>query len=182
LADEYRQEGVDMVCKRMNEDGVTLIELTIIAVVISVLAAMAVPRWLEYLPQLRTKAAVREAVSALREARSLAIAQKVPYGVYFNVDKGACCLFANTADPANPLFSDADSVLTNEELGNGVHMGYTTFSNNCVIFDPSGAASSSGAIIMNSANYQSMYTVSVLQATGRVKLHNGAYDMAMQVR
>jgi Tfp pilus assembly protein FimT len=166
----------------MNEDGVTLIELTIIAVVISVLAAMAVPSWLEYLPQLRTKAAVREAVSSLREARSLAIAQKVPYGVYFDVANGTCCLFANTVDPANPFYTDADSVVTDEKIGGGVHMGYTTFSNDCVVFDPNGAASGSGAIVMNSENYQSMYTISVLQATGRVKLHDGYYDMYLQTR
>lgn len=161
-----------MFCRR-KEDGVTLIEMTIIAVVVSILAAMTVPRWLEYLPQLRTKAAVREAVSTLREARSLAIAQKVPYGVYFDVYEGNCTLFANTVDPGEPLFSDLDSVLTKKAMESDVHMGYTTFPDNCVVFDPSGAASSSGTLTMNSRNYQSVYTVEVLQATGRVKLYEG---------
>lgn len=158
-----------------NQSGMTLIELTIVAVLIGVLASMAVPRWLDYIPQLRTKTAVRNAVSMLREARSLAVAQKIPYGVHFDCNEGRCVLFANTCDPVNPLFTDADSVLLHNELGLDVCMNYTSFHDNSVVFDPSGAASSTGTILMNSGNYQSMFTIEVLQATGKVKLHNGYY-------
>ena len=158
-----------------NQRGVTLIELTIVAVLVGVLAAMAVPRWLEYLPQLRTKAAVRDAVSTLREARSLAISRKVDYGVYFDVYDGNYTLFANTNDPANPVFSDQDSVISRSDIGLDVHMNYTSFPNNCVVFDPNGAASETGTVMVNSNNYQSSYTIEVLQATGRVKLHEGYY-------
>ena len=158
-----------------NQSGVTLIELTIIGVIISVLAAMAVPRWLEYLPQLRTKTAVRDAISTLREARSLAISRKVDYGVYFDVYDINYTLFANTSDPNEPTFSEDDSVLTRDDIGLEVHMNYTTFMDNCGVFDPNGAASSTGTVMVNSGNYQTMFTIEVLQATGRVKLHDGYY-------
>lgn len=158
-----------------NQSGVTLIELMIICVLIGVLAAMAVPRWLDYIPQLRTKAAVRSAVSALREARSLAISRKVDYGVYFDVYDNKFALFANTADPANQSFSEDDSVITRNDVGLDVHMNYTTFTDNCVVFDPNGSASSTGTVMLNSNHDQSMYTIEVLQATGRVKLHEGYY-------
>jgi len=158
-----------------NQSGVTLIELTIVAVLVGVLAAMAVPKWLEYLPQMRTKTAVRDTISTLREARSLAISRKTDYGVYFDVYDGNYTLFANTADPANQAFSDEDSVITRNDVGLEVHMNYTSFPNNCVVFDPNGAASGTGTVMVNSGNYQSMYTIEVLQATGRVKLHEGYY-------
>lgn len=158
-----------------NQSGMTLIELTIIAVLIGVLALMAVPRWLEYIPQLRTKTAVREAVSKLREARSLAVAQKVPFGVHFDCSEGRYVVFANTCDPANPVFSDADSVLTRNDLGLDVCLNYTSFHDNSVVFDPSGAASSTGTVLLNSGDYQSMFTIEVVRATGRVKLHRGYY-------
>ena len=165
----------------LNQSGTTLIELTIIAVIIGVLSAMAVPRWLEYLPQLRTKAAARETVSTLREARSLAISQKVTYGVYFDVYDGNCTLFANTTDPAEATFSEGDSVITKNAVGLAVRMNYTTFPDNCVIFDPNGSASGSGTVNVNSENYQTMYTIEILQATGRVKLHEGYYYADVEV-
>ena len=158
-----------------NQSGVTLMELMIIAVIIGVLSAMAVPRWLQYIPQLRTKAAVRDAVSTLREARSLAISQKTDFGVHFDVYDGNYTLFANTADPGEALFSEEDSVISRSPVGLEVQMNYTTFPENCVVFDPNGAASGSGTITVNSGDYQTMYTIEVLQATGRVKLHEGYY-------
>jgi Tfp pilus assembly protein FimT len=158
-----------------NQSGVTLLELMVIAVMIGVLSAMAIPRWLEYIPQLRTKAAVRDAISTLREARSLAISQKTDYGVYFDVYDGNCTLFANTSDPTQATFSEEDSLISRKDIGLEVHMNYTTFPDNCVVFDPNGAASGSGTVTVNSANYQTMYTIEVLQATGRVKLHEGYY-------
>jgi Tfp pilus assembly protein FimT len=158
-----------------NQSGVTLLELMVIAVMIGVLSAMAIPRWLEYLPQLRTKTAARDTISTLREARSLAISQKVDYGVHFNVYDGNYTLFANTSDPGQATFSEEDSVISRNDIGLEVRMNYTTFPDNCVVFDPNGAASGSGTIMVNSGNYQSMFTIEVLQATGRVKLHEGYY-------
>ncbi len=158
-----------------NQKGMTLIELTIVAVLIGVMAAIAVPRWLDYIPELRTKTAVRDAVSKLREARSLAVAQKVPYGVQFDCSEGKYVLFANTCDPGVASFTDADSVISKNKLENNVCMNYTSFSDNCVIFEPSGAASSTGTVLMNSGNYQSMFTIEVLRSTGKVKLHRGYY-------
>ncbi len=168
--------------KRMHkrQSGVTLVEMTIIAVLASVLAAMAVPRWLEYIPQMRTKAAVRDVVSTLREARSLAISRKVPYGVRFDYDQGHYSLFQDSDNPGDEYFSESDSVITDSPVGTDVYMQYTTFNDNAVFFNPDGSASMSGTVMFESVNYQTQLTVEVWAATGRVRMVEGYSFMETQ--
>ena len=156
-----------------RQAGVTLIEMTVIAVLVSVLAALAVPRWLTYIPQLRTKAAVRDVVSTLRTARSLAISQKIPYGVFFDVDAGEYVLFCDTDSPGDNKYSVSDSVITSKPVGTDVGMGYTTFTDNAVVFDASGEASMSGTVLFSTGDYTRMFTVEVLAGTGKVKMVDG---------
>ncbi|GAB4316864.1 MAG: hypothetical protein Kow0074_05110 [Candidatus Zixiibacteriota bacterium] len=156
-----------------RRNGVTLVELTIVAVLASVLAAMAVPRWLEYIPQMRTKAAVKDVVSTLREARSMAISRKVPFGVYFNAEDGSYVLFEDKDAPGNETFASLDSVITVSPVGTDVEMKFSTFPDNAVFFNPDGSASLSGTVMFESANYQTQYTVEVWAATGRVRMVEG---------
>jgi Tfp pilus assembly protein FimT len=153
-----------------NENGTTLIELVIVAVLIGLLSAMAVPRWLEYLPQMRTKAAAREAVSTLREARSRAISQKVPYGVYFDTENGECVMFCDTDAPGDNLYVEGDSTIMTRKMAHDVQMGYTTFDGNVVFFQPSGEASNTGSVTLTSENYRTMLVIDILAGTGKVKL------------
>jgi len=153
-----------------NENGTSLIELVIVAVLIGVLSAMAVPRWLEYLPQMRTRAAARDAVSTLREARSRAISQKVPYGVYFDTQRGSCVMFCDTDSPGANTYVESDSTIMTRSIAHDVRMGYSTFDNNVVFFQPSGEASMTGALTLTSENYRTTLVIDVLAGTGRVKL------------
>lgn len=156
-----------------RQAGVTMIEMTVIAVLVSVLAALAVPRWLAYIPEMRTKAAVRDVVSTLRTARSLAISQKIPYGVFFDVDAGEYVLFCDTDSPGENKYGVSDSVINTKPVGVDVGMGYTTFTENAVVFEANGEASMSGTVLFSSPNYSRMYTVVVLAATGKVKMVDG---------
>lgn len=163
-----------------NDRGVTLIELVTVAVVIGLLSALAIPRWLEYMPQLRTKAAAREAVSTLREARSKAISQKVPYGVRFDTENGECVLFCDTDSPGTNTYSESDSTVYSRKVAHDVRMSYTTFNDNVVFFGPGGEASSTGAIYLNSENYRTMLVIDILAATGRVRLNRRDGEMEAQ--
>ena len=153
--------------------GVTLIEMTIVAVLASVLAAMAVPRWLEYIPQMRTKAVCRDVVSTLREARSLAITRKVPFGVNFDLAKSEYSLFEDSDNPGGMSFGTSDTVLTKSPIGVDVALNLTTFTNNTIFFSPDGSASMTGSAIFASMNYQTQYSIEVWAATGRVRMVEG---------
>lgn len=55
-----------------NQKGYTLTELMVVVAIVGVVAAMAVPTYLSYLPHLRLNAAVRDIVSYIRSARAQA--------------------------------------------------------------------------------------------------------------
>jgi len=156
-----------------DRKGTTLIELMIICAIISVLSAMAIPSWLEYMPKLRAKTAVRAAVSALREARSLAITEKTRFGVYFDSNNKNFVLFADMVNAGAGTYDTGDSVVTRTDLGSNVALGSTTLPGSTVVFDMNGSASQSGTVTFTTSDSQLSYTVDILAATGRIKMTAG---------
>ncbi len=153
-----------------NERGITITELMIVVVTIGIMAAMAVPRFMDYIPNLKSKAAVREVVSALRSARSAAIAEKKPHGVYFDYDDGLYHTFIDTLNVADQVWEQEDEQLLTKEIPAGVEMGYTTFNNNVVIFSSDGSASSTGEAAFSVPETGRMFRVTVLAGTGKIKM------------
>ena len=162
-----------MAALHRDRKGTTLIELMIICAIISVLSAMAIPSWLEYMPKLRAKTAVRAAVSALREARSLAITEKTRFGVYFDSNNKNFVLFADMVNPGSGTYDTGDSVVTRTDLGSNVTLGGTTLPGSTVVFDMNGSASQSGTVTFTTSDSQLSYTVDILAATGRIKMTAG---------
>lgn len=153
-----------------DQRGITLMELMIVVVTIGIMAAMATPRFLDYIPKLKTKAAVREVVSQMRLARSAAIAEKSPIGIYFNAYEGEYIVFADTVDVGSHLYDEADPLIRSNEFPPEIELGYATFSDNVVIFDADGSASTSGSITFLSRQGGGLYEVSVIAGTGKVKM------------
>ncbi|HEX9750764.1 MAG TPA: GspH/FimT family pseudopilin [candidate division Zixibacteria bacterium] len=156
-----------------NERGVTLVELSVVGALIGILAALSIPKWFEAMPRIRTKAEVRNVISTLREARSLAVATKNPFGVNFNQADNKFTLFVDTDSPQDKAYTQSDSVIVSTEIKHGVKIQYDTFGNNTVVFDPDGAASASGHVMLTSEDYQNQFSIDVLASTGRVKLFEG---------
>lgn len=162
--------------KRINPDrcrghqGFTLMEMMIVVVVIGVIAAMAVPSFLSYLPKLRVKTTAREIVSQLRLARSKSVAERRPYGVHFNVAQNVFTVFADTDNPAAVTFGLADSTIQVDTLEADVALNSCTYTNDCVIFNATGAASTSGEIKVVTADGSILMSINTLASTGRVRL------------
>jgi len=155
---------------KMNQRGITLMELVIVVVTIGVMAAMAVPRFLNYIPKLKSRAAVKEVVSQLRLARSAAIAEKRPVGVYFNDADGEYIVFVDSVDVESQVYDECDPLIRSKTFSHGIEMGYGTFDDNVVIFSPDGSASSSGEIAFIMDQGATMYQITVLAGTGKVKM------------
>jgi type II secretion system protein H len=153
-----------------GQRGFTLIELVSVVAIIGVIAAMAVPNFLSYTPKLRVKAEARDIVSQLRLARSMAIAERRPYGVHFNEGVGVFCLFGNTKDPASAEYTYDDSLLRADTVNADVAMAACTFANDCVVFNSRGSASGSGDLQLISLDGSTLMSINVLASTGRVKL------------
>lgn len=153
-----------------NERGTTFIELMTVVAVIGIVAALAVPSFLGYMPQLRAKSAARDVVSQLRLARSRAVSDRRPYGVAFNVNDNSLFTFADTNDPASQTFSLSDSVISSDTLNHDVALSSCTYANNCVVFNPTGAASTSGDLQVATRDGSTILSINVLASTGRVRI------------
>lgn len=153
-----------------NSKGVSLMEMMIILVVIGVMAAMAVPHWFAAMPRLRTQSAARDVVSALRFARSEAIARKEPFGVSFNTSDNFYSTFINRDAPGTPSLTPGDSVLDTTCVGVEVNLASSTFPTAAVVFQPDGSASASGVVNLVAGDSSVFFVVDVLASTGRIRL------------
>ena len=159
---------------RIIEDrsGVTLMEMMIIVVLIGLLAAMAVPQWIAAMPRIRARATMRDVVSSLRMARSLAISRKEPFGVNFNQTTGQYTLFADRNSPDLHSFTTGDSIVAAVPVGMDVSIATATLPNGNVVFQPDGSASATGNVIFTTheSPLATTFSVDILASTGRVRL------------
>jgi len=157
-------------CSQRNQKGVTLMEMMIILVIIGVMAAMAVPQWLEAMPRLRAQSEAREVVSTLRTARSLSISRKELFGVSFSPSDNLYKTFINRETPGTPSWTPGDSLVDSTCVGREVALASQTFPTSAVVFNPDGSASASGAIALVSGDSTVTFTIDVLASTGRIRL------------
>ncbi|MEZ5358901.1 MAG: GspH/FimT family pseudopilin [Candidatus Zixiibacteriota bacterium] len=155
-----------------NDRGITLVELMVIVVIIGIVSAMAFPNFSQAINRLRFKGAARDIVSTMRLARSNAITQKQPYGVYFDQDDMTVTSFLDLVNPAGGSFESGDSVLAVDSLPDDFVALGTSFGG-AIVYNPNGTASSTGSV--NFVSHPSdggvnICSVSVLASTGRTKM------------
>ena len=156
--------------RKDNSKGVTLIELVIIVVIISVVAAMAIPQFSKVVPRLEFKSASLDIVSDLRLARSLAIAQRIQIGLYFNSKQRQYVIFKDLVNPDAFTYEASDSVLRTVTLNQNLSISSCSFTNYTIVFKPDGSASSTGGVVVGYSQGSDLANVNVLASTGRVKL------------
>lgn len=166
---------------KLNERGVTVLELTIITVVVGVLSMLAIPQFQKVMDRLKLKTAGRDIVSLLRLARSNAVSQNDQFGVYFDYNSNQYILFHDLANPSSYTYDlHGDSIIVINTLPETIHLGYVSFPGFCAIFKPNGSAANSGVVSVYSYSgedygegYFGYMTADVLGSTGRVKLLQG---------
>ena len=151
--------------------GFTLIELMVVIVMIGILSAMAAPMFSRVIPRLKTRAEARNMLNMIRLAKSKAISENAQFGVYIDANARTYRLFKDTVSPANATYDSGDSLITGPvNMDPNVVLVSCSFGNNSVVMLPTGAASQSGNIVVNSTRNDSRYTISVLAATGKSKI------------
>lgn len=158
-----------------SEKGVSLLELMIVVVIIGLMASMAGPRFSREMSKIEFRGTARSAVSAMRQARSLAISDKADYGVDFNSNSGTVTLFKDVVSSDPPALTSGDSIIRVDTLS-GDNPVVSSSLTGPLLYSPNGSASESASILLLSYStrdndYSTKYAIlDVLASTGRSKL------------
>ncbi|MBU0983939.1 MAG: GspH/FimT family pseudopilin [candidate division Zixibacteria bacterium] len=159
--------------------GFTLIELMITVVVVGIVAAMAVPRFSKAWERQQFRSENRNLISKLRLARSHAISNKQPFGVYVDQDARTITVFQDIVSPSNMTFDDGDSTYVVDTLPHECNFIYTDCDNGVLVFNPNGSASFTGGgnyVLMSATDVSLSYSMlNVLASTGRVQSETNFY-------
>nr|MBN2276144.1 GspH/FimT family pseudopilin [candidate division Zixibacteria bacterium] len=161
--------------KIFGHRGITILELLSTVVIIGIVAAMAVPQFDKSIKRIQFRGKAKDVVSYLRLARSMAISEKNPYGLYFDSDAKTVSIFRDIANlTAETYDAGGDSVIQVDTLPVNFTYLATTFANSSIVFRPNGSASGSGNIdIQSQCDADNVYNsgqISVLAATGKSRL------------
>jgi type IV fimbrial biogenesis protein FimT len=142
--------------QQMSTAGKSLAELVIVAAILSVVTAMAVPTYKSFHSGLQGKTAAAEIASLLRMARHLAMARRERLLVRFDLSEHTITLRRVEADGLLTVYRYADKEVVLEEPTAGFEL----------FFHPSGRSASASTIVIHD-RHDRRTTVTV-SLTGRV--------------
>jgi len=180
-----------------GEQGITLVEITIVLAVLAVMAAIAIPSYVNMLPRIELKRAATELSNAFMDSRMRSVKEVRDYAVSFDL----------TAETYTVMWPETDSSLCDtppyfpgwagNECRNLIALskkidvyadtsdpGVASFSGNDVVFRPNGTASTAGyeaVYFRNLPPSGERYRVKVLGVTGKIsveKWKGGAWASA----
>jgi type IV fimbrial biogenesis protein FimT len=150
--------------RKINQKGITIIELVVVMVIIAIGAVLLVPNIGTWLPNYRLRSATRDVASTLRTAQMKAVSTNIPYGVAF--DSNAWQLYRSSGG----LIPEGSPL----NLPSGVQFNNNTFPVNGTLgkpfaqFNPNSTSSPGGVSLQNIKGTQKRITLTT--ATGRVRI------------
>lgn len=175
---------------RRKQAGFTLIEITVVVILIGLIVSTAIVRLDNALPSTRTEAAARQVLATLDLARTSAIGKAAPYEVLFDFKEqryGIRLPFdeegTRIADP------EERDILSWIEVGDGVVMkslldpvGQTVDDGTYVLtFDPQGAATDLSLFLGTIDSDEFELTVRLLALTGIASVFQGHVEPELLV-
>jgi len=157
----------------------TIIELMAAVVVVGIVAAMAVPRFEIAFERMGARSANRDLNSVLKLARSTAISDKQPTGVYFDADNHTYTIFKDFINTGGQDFVSGDSAIRTDSLPPDFSLLLTDVENDVIIFRPNGSAKFVGRgnifTYVATDNINSLASHNILASTGRVQSNSYYY-------
>jgi general secretion pathway protein H len=145
----------------MNQRGVTLIELIIVMVIITIGAVLTTPNISGWLTNYRLRSATRDVASTLRLAQLKAISTNTSYQVFFDTAHDSYIL--QYLDTLGTPVGEGGT----QTLPRGVKFN-TTFPGNITTFSPNSTATDGNVTLNNTKG--STKTVRILGLTGRIRI------------
>jgi len=155
--------------------GFTIVELMIVITIFGVLAAVGVPAYLQWLPDIRLKAAVRDLKSDMEISKLRAIRENADVVIWFDTNNDTYTAYldngAGTGTPGDHWQNGTEPTIINGEMPAGVDMYETLFSSwaNQTIFDGRGLPSGGWGYV-HMVNSKSSYKGILLNLAGHAQI------------
>lgn len=171
--------------KTKHPSGFTLAEVMIVLAIIAIMAAIAVPNIMDWLPNMRLKAEARELFSAMQKARSEAVKRNRDTAIIFdpaNNSYSFCDNWNGTTCVGNSIATDMNLVGSGVGYGRGDSNNQVTgaswpltpaddnvnYQNNRVVFNSKGLGSA-GYVYLDHQDNNTTYAVGT-QSSGVIML------------
>ncbi|HUW32004.1 MAG TPA: GspH/FimT family pseudopilin [Planctomycetota bacterium] len=154
----------------------TLVELIIVVLIVSILAAVGIPAISEASADLRLRSAAQRLMADLNYARNLAITDGTSYGISFSGNSYRVIKFVDTS----VLTSEANTVIAHPLSRQPWVVSFSGERTTCaadfsggsiVYYDSTGSPNAAGTVVLRHGGLA--VTVSVEAGTGRVTVQTG---------
>ena len=135
--------------KKKKNCGFTLMELMIVITIIAIMASIAIPNFIGWLPERRLDAGAQDILQGLQKSRSKAIMTN--RNVIVTFDAAANSFIAFVDEDASNDQSAGDLTIVNRTMPVGVDLGVPDFGNTVTI-DNRGLPSTSGTVRLQNNN------------------------------
>ena len=170
-ADSSMRSSVSYHRDRSHSQGLTLIELLIALVILATVAAIAAPNASRWIESYTVRKAGRQLVSDLQLAKMKAVSQGLQHRVLFDSVNKTYTIQRGNASSGSTTWAQVDIMRSLADAQNPYHANgvglVTNFTNNVVVFSPTGAASPAGTATLATTNYTRLVTVIL---TGRIRV------------
>lgn len=147
-----------------NESGFTLMELMLVVVIMGIVAAIAIPGFMGFLPGMRVNGAARQVMGDLMDARMEAVKQNNKFKVFFLNDHEYKILDDDDNDGIDDSGTETSKTVDIQDNYKDVTLSDT----GDPVFGPKGTATSLSTITVQNASGSKTVSISV---AGRVKIN-----------
>jgi type IV fimbrial biogenesis protein FimT len=125
-----------------KNSGFSLIEMMVVIAIIAIVASIAVPNFIGWLPKQRLGTASRDILSALHQARLRAVKENADVTVQFDIGNDSYIAFLDNGEgggnPADGVQNGSEIAFKSTAMPAGIDLNNTTFSNNRISFSRRG--------------------------------------------
>jgi prepilin-type N-terminal cleavage/methylation domain-containing protein len=159
------QIGAYLFVKQMNKKGVTLIELTVVFVIIAIGAVLLAPNIGAWLPNYRLRSATRDIVSTMRTAQMRAVSNNIQYRVNFNAAEiGAANSYILQRNTGGVWVNDGAL----QTVPAGITVNIDQLPAGRAVFNPNSTSAAGSVTLQNTKGSQR--NIALTPATGRVRI------------